>query len=69
MNKNWNIVNCDMDTCVHYMKVKESGNDTVYCKHPDRKMVRQGGNCPLYRLDWQKQSGANDDLRKKLLGR
>jgi len=57
------LVKCSMNTCYFYIPTSTSSSGFAYCKHPDKDIVRSGGPCPLFRLDWQKQL-KNINLKK-----
>ena len=49
-------VECMQTACMYYRECNEIG--MALCSHPHKEGYLQASPCPLYRLDWKKQTGA-----------
>lgn len=47
---------CRQDDCVYHQMNKQAGK--VYCSHAEKAHYLNRVPCPLYRMDWQKKTGA-----------
>jgi hypothetical protein len=50
------LVYCDLRDCLFY-DVEPTNEKKCRCSHPDKPHHMTNVRCPLYRIDWQKQSG------------